>query len=202
MVLVQTVAGPLAGDQTALEVEVGPGAALELRTNAATLAYPADATAHHELYVIAHRRARFVWGPAPLILAAGCDLDSSVAVNLKEGAVAYTRETVVLGRHGEGAGRYRARLRCELEGRPLLHEGVEIDVDGVARSSGAVLAGARAFASLALLGVRPGVPPGPGELDLDGPGRVRRALAGDAVELSVKIEPSDTSFRRAIEAWS
>ena len=40
--LVQTIAGPLAGDRAAIEVEVGPGAALELTGNAATLAFPCD----------------------------------------------------------------------------------------------------------------------------------------------------------------
>ena len=38
VVLVQTIAGPLAGDRATIEVEVGPGAAVELTGNAATLA--------------------------------------------------------------------------------------------------------------------------------------------------------------------
>ena len=40
VVLVQTIAGPLAGDRATIEVEVGAGAALELAGNAATLAFP------------------------------------------------------------------------------------------------------------------------------------------------------------------
>jgi urease accessory protein len=181
--LVQTIAGPLAGDRTVVEVDVGPGAALELGTNAATLAYPAASPARHELRVRLGEGARFAWRPAPLILAAGCDLEARVELELAAGAAAFARDVVVLGRAGERPGRYGAQLRCELEGEPLLHEAVEIaDI----HSSGAVLAGARAFASLALLGVE-----GSGGLELAGPGRVLRALAASPADLDFEDTEAD-----------
>ena len=89
-------------------------------------------------------------------------------------------------------------MRCESAGRPLLHEGVEIDSDGIAQSSGAVLAGARAFASLALLGVVPVGPASPGELELSGTGRVMRALAGDGAEILAVIRETDFSYRQSL----
>jgi urease accessory protein len=200
VVLVQTVAGPLAGDHTTVDVAVGPGAALELVTNAATLAYPAALPARQEVRVRVGAGARFVWAPALLILAAGCDFDSLLELDLEAGAAVCTRELVVLGRHGEASGRYRSRFRCELEGRPLLHEGVEIDPEGIAESSSALLAGARAFASVAVLGVDAERPPGPGELELAGPGRVLRALARDAAALSAEIAPVEAAYRALVGA--
>jgi urease accessory protein len=202
IVLVQTVAGPLADDRTSVEVELGPGAALELQTNAATLAYPAGSAARHQLRLAAETGARFAWLPEPLILASECNLESSIELDLAGGAAAYVRETVVLGRHGERPGRYRSRLRCELAGRPLLHEGVEIDPDGVAQSSVAVIAGARAFASLALLGAVPSGPASSAELELSGPGRVMRALARDGAELLAAIRETDVSYRRSLAILS
>jgi urease accessory protein len=198
VVLVQTIAGPLAGDATEVVVDVGPGAALELVTNAATLAYPASAPARHELRVRLGEGARFAWRPAALILAAGCDLTAFVELELAADAVAFARELVVLGRAGETAGSYRSRLRCELDGRPLLHESVEVDTDGVARRSGALLDGARAFASLAVLGVDPPGEAGAGELDLEGPGRVLRALASSSADLDVQIAGPETAWVAAL----
>ena len=145
--------------------------------NAATLAFPAAVPARQRLRARLEPGGRLAWLPEPLILAAGCNLESSVELELEAGAAAVTRELVVLGRHGEEAGRYESELRCELEGRPLLHEAVRIDGPGSAHSSPAILGRAGAFVSLALLGIAPEEPSGPGELELAGPGRVLRALA-------------------------
>jgi urease accessory protein len=109
---------------------------------------------------------------------------------LDAGAAALTRELVILGRHDEEPGRYRAELRCELEGRPLLHEAVEIDGK---HGSPALLGDARAFASLALLGVRSDW----GQLELAGPGAVSRCLAPDAATLTSLVAPLE---ERAIAA--
>jgi urease accessory protein len=199
VLLVQTVAGPLAGDSAIIEVEVGPGAALELGTNAATLAYPAAVPARHELLIRLGEEARFVWAPAPLIVAAGCNLESVVDLQLEESSAAVTRDLVVLGRHGETAGRYVSRLRCEVGGAPLLHEGIGIDAAGTAQSSDAILAGARAFGSLALLGAD-----GPdhallGELRLAGKGRVVRVLGADAAAVGARVAEAELAYRAALE---
>jgi hypothetical protein len=85
-----------------------------------------------------------------------------------------------------------------LEGRPLLHDAVEIDPGGAAESSRAQLAGAGAFASLALLGRIPDEPAGAGELALAGPGRVMRALAPDAVSLREQVAPAEVLYRAAL----
>ena len=197
VVLVQTIAGPLAGDRTALEVEVRPGAALEVVGNAATLAFPCSEPARHEVRIRLGRDARLAWLPEPLILASGCDLEASVELELATDAAALTRELVVLGRHGEDAGRYRSSLRCELDGAPLLHDAVELEQAGVGLSSPAVLAEAAAFASVALLGIRPD-PADPDELALAGPGAVLRALGPDAASLHARVAPVEAAYKSTL----
>jgi urease accessory protein len=194
VVLVQTVAGPLAGDRTTVEIEVGDRAALEIGTNAATLAFPAGSPARHDVRIRLGAGARVMWRPEPLILAAGCNLEASLRLELAEGAAALTREVVVLGRHGERPGRYRAHLRCELAGTPLLHESVEIDAAGRAQSSPAILAGTRAFGSLALLGVGPVGPADGATLWLEGPGAVRRVLGPDTAALAGALAPVEAAW--------
>ena len=198
--LVQTIAGPLAGDRVTIDVEIGPGAALELVGNAATLAYPSAEPAHHEVRVRVGAGGRFAWAPEPLILATDCDLEASVELELAAGAAAFTRELVVLGRHGEKPGSYRSSLRCELDGTPLLHDAVEIDDGGSAASSAAVLAGAKAFASLALLGVETQERLDAEELTLAGPGTVLRALAPDAASLRKRLAPAESTYLGALAA--
>jgi urease accessory protein len=201
-VLVQTIAGPLAGDETVVEVLVGPGAALELVTNAATLAYPSVELSRYELRVRPAEGARFAWRLGALILAAGCNFAARFELELAAGAAAFSRELVVLGRAGERSGIYRSILRCELDGEPLLHESIEIDAAGVAQSSEAVLSGARATASLALLGLRPAGREGHGELDLEGPGRVLRARASSFAELGSRVEGTESAWVAALRQGS
>ncbi len=196
--LVQTVAGPLAGDEIEIEIEVGEGAALELRTNAATLAFPAAVPARQKLHARIEPGGRLAWLPEPLILAAGCNLESTVQFELEAGAAVLTRELVVLGRHDEEAGRYESELRCALEGRPLLHEAIRIGGPGGAQTSPAILGSAGAFISLALLGIALEEPCGPGELELDGPGRVLRALAPGVPLLRSEVRCVEARYLKAL----
>ncbi|MBM2823496.1 MAG: urease accessory protein UreD [Thermoleophilia bacterium] len=198
VVLVQTIAGPLAGDRTTIEVEIGEGAALELVTNAATVALPCSSPARHELRCELAGSARLAWLPEPVILAAGCDLEASIDLRLDHGAAALTRELVVLGRHGEQPGRYRSSLRCELGGRPLLHDAVEIDPDGLAVGSAAILDSAKACASLALLGIEPQQPADPDELALARPGRVLRALDRGTASLRQRLAAPEAAYLDAL----
>jgi len=198
VVLVQTIAGPLAGDMTTVDIEIGDGARLEVTTNAATLAYPSATPAWHELKAEVGADARFAWSPGPLILSAGCDLVSTVEIDLADRAAALTREVVVLGRHGEEPGGYRGRIRFESRQRALLHDAIDLDARGVAKASPAVLAGANVFGSLALVGIDPEAAPGPGELDLAVPGRVLRVLAPDTASLEGTISPVEAGYRQAL----
>jgi urease accessory protein len=194
VVLVQTIAGPLAGDRATIDVEVGPGAALELTGNAATLAFPCAQPARHETRLRIAEDARVAWLPQPLILAAGCNLEAAVELELAASATAVTRELVVLGRHGEEPGRYRSRLRCELDGRPLFHDEVHVPGD-----TPVDLDGAAAYGSLALLGLE-AEPADPEELALAGPGRVLRALAPEAATLHARLAAAEAAWLDELDA--
>jgi urease accessory protein len=196
VLLVQTIAGPLAGDRFELELELGAGAELELRTNGATLALPVDATAHVALRAQLGEGARLALLPDPVVLAAGCDLVSSSELELAAGAVAVVREVLVLGRYGEEAGRFRSRVRCELAGLPLLHEAVSLG-DAASRSPVA-LAGARVYGSVALLGTEPVPAPTAAELVLAGGGRLARALGMDASETRRQLAPIEAVYLEAL----
>ena len=123
---------------------------------------------------------------------------SSVDIDLGDGAAALTHELVLLGRYGEEPGSYRARLRFESRGRPLLHDAIDLDAGGAARASKVGLGGRNAFASLALVGLDPAVPVGPGELDLSCPGRVLRALAWDTASLKATTAEVEAVYRNAL----
>jgi urease accessory protein len=197
IVLVQTSAGPLGGDRIEVDVEIEPGAALELTATAATLAYPASEPASISATCRVGAGARLAWLAQPLILAAGCSLISDVDVDLAEGAAAVVRETIVLGRHGERAGRYRGTIRCDLSGRPLLRD--EVRIDGADSTTALVALGdARAVSTLAVLGVRPAAEPEPDEFELHGEGRLLRILAGDAGELAARLERAERLYLEAL----
>jgi urease accessory protein len=197
LVLVQTNAGPLGGDRIEIDVEVDAGAALELTATAATLAYPASEQATISVGCRVGAGARLAWLAQPLILAAGCDLVSSVEIDLAEGARAVFRETVVLGRHGETAGRYRGTIRCDLAERPLLRD--EVRIDGSESTTALVALGdARAVATLAVLGVRPAAEADPDEFELHGAGRLLRIPARDAGEIAARLERAERLYVAAL----
>jgi len=195
--LVQTAASILSGDRIAIEVDIGPGAALELTTTSATVAYPAQSQASQSLACNVGAGGRFAWLPEPLVLAEGCDLSTRIEIQLATDAVALAREFVVLGRHGESPGRCESVLSCELDGVPLLRDSIVIDPSTC--GSRLQLDGARAFVSLALLGRRRRATPLPGELDLAGLGHVCRALGRDAATVSRRLAAVEPLY--AAELW-
>jgi urease accessory protein len=190
--LVQTAAGLLSGDRVGLEIEVGAGAALELTTLAATIAFPAREEARQSLACTVAAGGRFAWLPAPLILAGGCRLASTVELALATGAAAVVRELAVLGRHGETPGACNGALRCDLGGVPLLRDSLLVE-PGASRSS-VRLGGARAYLSLALLGLDGAAPPGHDELELAGPGRLLRAYGPDAAGVLRTLHAHEPSY--------
>jgi len=158
--LVPIQAGPLAGDHDVVRLHVGAGVTLELVPVAATLALPGDARTRLELH--ADVAGRLILDEPPLIVPEGADVVRTTRIALAEGAVAAWRDTVILGRAGEGPGRVEATTRVTLAGTPLLHETLRIDPE----HDGAYVAlppGHRVIGTVALLGL-PGTLAGPGSL--------------------------------------
>lgn len=201
--LVGSAAGPLGGDDVALCVEVGEGAALTVRTVAASVALPGRGGRPSRVAVTARvaAGASLRWLPEPVVAAAGCDHRMEAAVSMADGAELEWREELVLGRAGERPGACRSSVRVDVGGRPLLRHELHVGADGW--SGPAVLGGARAVGSVVLggpshvgatarmLGPRAAV------LAVDGPGTLVSALADDAPALRALLDAGTTAAEDA-----
>jgi urease accessory protein len=196
--LVQTAGGPLGGDAVTIDVDVGPGAALALRTIAATVVLPGAGPATQAIRITLAPRARLLYHAEPVIVSASADYRSALRIDLGAGAAALVRETVVRGRYGERGGAIDMRLRCDHDGRPLLRDAVRIDgATDPAADTAAVLNGARAYGSLALLGSG-AAPTDPDACPLAGPGIVLRAVASDAATLEARLDAVMATWQSAL----
>ncbi|MFP5361906.1 MAG: urease accessory protein UreD [Thermoleophilia bacterium] len=180
-----TQAGPLAGDHDRLRIVVGAGATLVVRPVAATVALPGPRRTRLELDVCVGRDGRLVLEEAPLIVAAGADVERSVRVELAPGAVAALRDVVILGRCNEARGRLAGILRVDDEAGVVLHDALLLDPATARQDARVALApGHRAAATLCLLGA---------ETADDLPfrmargGALRRATAPDLAQLESEL---------------
>lgn len=148
--LVSGAAGPIGGDRLRVDVEVGPGASLCVRTVAASLALPGPTGARSRFVVTARVGAggRLRWLPEPLIGAAGCNHLSLSIVDLDEGAALLWREELVCGRHGEQVGDVEIGTTIRYLGRTLLRSTVSVGERAPGWAGPAVLGGGRAVASV------------------------------------------------------
>ncbi len=185
--LVGAGAGPLGGDRYALDLEVGAGARLEIRSAAATLVLPGRSAHEPSRLTISARvaaGARLVFAPEPTIAAAGCDHRTVAQIALEPDAELVWREEIVLGRYGERPGRHTGRLDVTTGTTPLLRHELRVDEDA---TSCAVLGDAKAVGTLLLAGAgltdRPYAVPGLAVMPLAGPGVLVTAMATDTVRL-------------------
>jgi urease accessory protein len=171
-------AGPLGGDELTVEIEVGAGARLCVRTVAASVALPGAAGDASRMLVRASVAAggRLRWLPEPLVAAHRCDHLSDSVVDLADGAALVWREELVCGRHGERPGDARVRTTVHHGGRTLLRQEVAVGPRAPGWDGPAVLAGAGATGSL--LAVDPMWTEKPPEATLLGPDAVLLPLAG------------------------
>jgi urease accessory protein len=156
-VLINTAGGVTGGDRLAWVAEAGERARLTLTSQACEKVYRAlGGAAEVRSALTAGEGARIDWLPQETILFDGGRLRRSLEADLAVGAELLAVEAVVLGRTARGevvrAGALRDRWRIRREGRlifadDLRLEGAVTDLAGRA----AVLAGARAFASLLLV---------------------------------------------------
>ena len=189
LVLVGAAAGLLEGDRVTIDLTLGPGARLTVRTTAATLAHPCPDGEWTETIVNATLGpgATLAWLAEPLVACAGCRHRSRSTIVLDEGALAVWYEACTLGRSGERAGTVQLRLDATVDGVPLLRDGLKFP-DGA--ETPAVLAGHRHTGSVHLLGRRASGP----FLQLAGPGTTARAVAVDAAGLERALAPARSLF--------
>jgi urease accessory protein len=135
-VVVNTAGGMAGGDRHALDLRIGPDAALTVTTAAAEKIYrslgpPAEISVAAAL----EPRGRLVWLPQETILFDGAKLDRRIECDLSPGASILVAEAVVLGRsamgetmrHGALTDRWRIRRGGALAFAETLRLGGDLD---------------------------------------------------------------------------
>lgn len=123
LALVPEQAVLLAGDAVAVSVRVGAGATLEIVEPGGTVAYAMRGqAARWDVAIEVEDGGRLVWHGEPFVVAEGADVTRSLSVDLGPCASLSLRETLVLGRSGEGPGHLRTRTDVRRAGVPVLVE--------------------------------------------------------------------------------
>ncbi|GGM89675.1 urease accessory protein UreD [Dactylosporangium sucinum] len=120
-------AGPLGGDELSIEIEVGPGALLVVRTVAASIALPGRGNEWSRLSINASVAGTLLWLPDPLVATARCRHLTESTVDLSGDATLVWREEVVRGRHGEPGGEARLSTTVRRDGRPFHRSDVSLE---------------------------------------------------------------------------
>lgn len=184
--LVGAAAGPLGGDRLHLDLEVGAGASLAVRSVASSLLLPGDGESEAGVTARVASGAHLDFALEPAVATAGCRHRSVADIVLAEGATLRWREELVLGRHGEPAGPYSGRIDVVLDGAPLLRHELRLP-DPEMHAGGAVLGGARCAGNVLLVGhglaKDAHAAEGLAVMPLAGPGVLVTALAPDSATL-------------------
>ncbi|GAA2098867.1 urease accessory protein UreD [Actinomadura alba] len=188
--LVGAAAGPLGGDDLGLDLEVGPGARLAVRSAATTLTLPGDGESRFTVRARVGAGGHLDFAPEPVVAVAGCHHRAVTEITLAEGATLRWRDELILGRYRERPGRHTSRIDVTLAGLPLLRHELRLDDPGV-YGGVAVLGTARAAGTLLLVGTGLVGEPVTGEglavMPLAGPGVLISATAGDSAALRRRL---------------
>ncbi|MBQ1023305.1 urease accessory protein UreD [Micromonospora sp. C95] len=189
-------AGPLAGDDLRLDVEIGPGAVVRVHTVAASIALPGRPGAVSRMLVRATvaDRAALYWLPEQLVAAAGCAHVADAQVDVAEGGVLHWRDELICGRHGERPGNAEINTWVDLDGRPLLRQSLAIGPNAPGWAGPAVLAGAPATGSLLIVD-----PARPAQSAAVCGTRARLPLAGGPATLWSATAPDAHTLREYLE---
>ncbi|WP_127503154.1 urease accessory protein UreD [Actinoplanes solisilvae] len=190
-------AGPLRGDDLRLEIEVGPGATLEIRSVAAQLALPGRAhlpPSRLEIHATVAGGASLRWLPEPLIAAAGCDHLTVTRVEVAEGGSLLWRDDLVCGRHDEDSGTVRTDTTIRYAGSTLYRHELSAGPAAPGWSGPAVLGEGRAIGTVVAVpaSLLPPATSGPADfaiMPLAGPGALATAVAADLRPVRAALDP-------------
>ncbi|WP_183092615.1 urease accessory protein UreD [Nocardioides stalactiti] len=175
----------LAGDAIEIDVTVDAGARLHLIEPAGTVAFDMrGGRARWDVRVRLEEDAALTWAGEPFVVAAGADVERTTRITMANGAAAAVRDTLVLGRYGEGPGRVRQRTSVSSGATPWLVEDLPL---GPVSAPG-LLGGHRVVASVLLLGTGVTADPdraGADRLDLEHGGHQWRRLGAQAHEAAL-----------------
>lgn len=176
----------LGGDAIELDIEVGPGACLDLVEPGGTVAFDMrGGRASWSVLVTLGPGARLTWAGEPFIVSAGADVRRTTVVRMAQSATLAMRETLVLGRHGESPGRILQHTAVSVDREPVLVE--ELPLDDL--DAAILLGGHRVLASVLAVGEDHPSGPEADRFDLDGGARLWRRLGTQAHETEL------------VEAW-
>jgi len=152
--LVGAAAGPLAGDQLRLDISVGTGVRLELRSVAATLVMPGHGPGPSVLEIHADVAAGGALDllPEPTVAVRGCRHRMVGRAVVAAGGWLRWREEILLGRFGEPPGHVETDLRVDIRtpvgDRALLRQQLPLGPDVPGLTGAALIGSARAVGSL------------------------------------------------------
>ncbi len=135
--LVGTAAGPLAGDELRLSVDVAAEARAELVAAGASIAQ--GGASRMATSVRLGEGAQLQADPGALIVSAGARVDVELSIEVEQRSTLVWRELVVLGRTGEAAGLATIRWDVTRCGVPLLRQLVDLADPELANWPGTVL---------------------------------------------------------------
>ena len=121
--MVGTEAHPIGGDRLVVRVAIGPGCSAAIRSVGATVARRGPFPGRSSTIATVIRvgpSGSLTWQPEPGVASFGADHLSEVRVRLASDAKLTWRDEWVLGRHDEGPGTWRSRIRISVGARPLL----------------------------------------------------------------------------------
>jgi urease accessory protein len=198
--LVGGAAGPLAGDELHLDIDVRRNAHAQLGATGATHAQGRASTdpgrMHTTVRVAAGGSLRAT--PPPLVACAGSSTEVVVDIALESDAALDWRELLVLGRTGESAGGIRLDWRVSVDGRPLLRQSIDLRDPAMIAWPGAVR-GQRVVATRLLVGDPEGMPGLVASTVVRSPYAVAQQLDDRAVLLTVLAADAVTAARELDE---
>ncbi|WP_163549013.1 urease accessory protein UreD [Candidatus Frankia nodulisporulans] len=131
--LVSAAAGPLAGDDLRLDISVGAGVRLVLRSVAAMIALPGRGAGGRpsRLTVTAQvgPGGELDFRPEPTVVAAGADHAALTEITLDPTARLWLREEILLGRFGEAAGSFHGTLRIDISPATGVNPSTEASIE-------------------------------------------------------------------------
>ncbi|MBN2629710.1 MAG: urease accessory protein UreD [Rhodobacteraceae bacterium] len=194
VVFLNTSGGLAGGDALSYSVFLGPGTRAVATTQTAERSYRSTGdTARVRVDLQVGAGGWIDWLPQETILFNDCRLDRRTVIDLAPGAGCRMLESVVLGRAAMGETLDRVSLRdwreIRVAGCPVMVEPLRL-TDGALLTGVAGLAGARAFASVAMLGQGVADLLEPLRRVLDEPGVVGAASAPDG-RLMLRLMAAD-----------
>lgn len=184
--LVSSAAAPLGGDDVRLRVQVGPGARLQLRGTAATVALPGMRAGHSRTRVQVElaEGAELDYRPEATVVTSRADHRAELHAELAEDARLDLRELLVLGRTGEPPGRLRTATHVVRGGVPVLRQDLDLHPGRLLDSAG-YLAGSRVLGTEVMVRAEAPAEPVSGDwwslVPLPAGGALATALAADAI---------------------